>query len=209
MNKCLALFTLSMTGLMLCECGGESSSKGTAVCEALSGCGGELEGTWVLDGFCPEGDLGALMMAHSEVPAACSDMFRDVTMDFAGTVTFAAGTETVEGSSTTHVNALYTAACISAMAGQTITSLNQQACDGAEQGAAANGGTATCALVGSACECEVTIVQSLQETQSYTIAGGTIAYSDGTSANYCVSGSKLTLRGELEAGFYMQQTLHR
>src|SRR5512133_3976740 len=171
MNAYLALFTFSMTGLMLCGCGGDSSSEKTAACGAFSGCGGDLEGTWTLDGTCPEGDLDALMMAQSDAPAACKDMFRNVRMDIAGTITYAGGTETIEGTSTTHVNALYTAACISAMAGQTVTSLNQQACDGAEQGAAENGGTATCALVGSACECDMTIVQELQDTGSYTTAG--------------------------------------
>lgn len=209
MNAYLALFTLSMSGLMLCGCGGESSSGKAAACGAFSACGGELEGTWTLDGSCPEGDLDALMMKQSNAPAACKDMFRDVTMEFTGTLTYAAGTETIDGTSTTHVNALYTAACISAMAGQTVTSLNQQACDGAEQGAADNGGTATCTLVGSACECDMTIVETLQGTESYTTAGGAITYSDGSSASYCVTGSKLTLRGEVDAGFYMQQTMHR
>lgn len=149
------------------------------------------------------------MMSQSEMPAACSAAFQSVTMDFAGTVTYAAGTETANMTSTTHVSSVYTAECISAMAGQTIATLTEGACDAAEQSAAQNGGTATCSLVGSACNCAITIVQTIQETDTYTMSGSTITYSDGSTLDFCVAGSKLRARGEIDAGIYVQYTAHR
>lgn len=193
---------------MLLGCGGDESS-GKAACGAFAACGGNLDGTWVIDGNCAEADLEAYMMAQSDLPAECSAAFKNVTMDVAGTITYAAGTETSDTTVTTHVNSVYTAECISAMAGQKITSLSQVACDAAEQGAVQNGGTATCTLVGSACDCNITSVQTVQETETYTVSGNAVAYSDGSSMEYCVSGSNLSARGEAEPGLYMQYYAHR
>lgn len=58
MKSSVLLLSVTLASPMLFGCDGDSPS-GDAVCEAFTACGGNLEGSWVIDGSCPESDLAA------------------------------------------------------------------------------------------------------------------------------------------------------
>ncbi len=100
-------------------CSGSSSgSRNEAVsCGGVPQCGGTVDGKWQLDSVCLEGDLATALDANLSLPPACSHTIETASISASGTVTFATGTETDDLTGTMTANAVYTAACESAIAG--------------------------------------------------------------------------------------------
>jgi len=142
------------------------------------------------------------MNAQMGLPAACDNTFQSATLSGAGTVTFANSAETDNLTQSIDANLVFTAACESAVAKQTVT-LTASTCSTIQQTLTASGGftTANCSLSNGSCMCTASREQQAPTApQPYTVSGNTITYS-GTDASsptdYCVSGTLLTARQPL------------
>jgi hypothetical protein len=201
-----------------CNDDGHSGSSGTCA-GGFAACGGDITGTWTLDGVCSEGNLAEAMFKESGLPAACSGLYQSAVMEASGTVTFDNGVETANVSIITMVKVHVTAACISSQTGGvTVTSVSQSVCDAMETSMSSTTGTdggnstATCTLAGSACDCSLVYDSgSVQETNNYTISGNTINNTDSNkSQEFCVTGDTLKVREETSTqGIAMQYTAHK
>jgi hypothetical protein len=169
-----------------------------------------LDGTWQADAVCVEGDLVATM-APADLPSACSGLFQSATPTITGTVTFANGMETDNVTETINASVVYTSACVSALAGATVT-MTATMCSalGQQLMSQSTFSSASCSFVGGNCPCSVSSLQQLPTTpQAYTVSGNTITYPSGsTPMDYCVSGTTLTAR-EVDSGLTFVTTLHK
>jgi hypothetical protein len=203
------LMTLAGITLSSFGCGGGGGGN-MPTCGAFSACGGDIRGTWTFEGVCAEGDITSAMMDTSGLPPECSDIIKSFSLDISGTLTYANGTETSDVTMSMSTRALYSAACLSAEAGMPVTA-TQPLCDTISSGvSSADGLTMTCTLASGGCDCNMTMSEHTQESDSYTVSGGTLIYSDGDTLEFCVFGNKLTFRSATDAGApSMQFTLHR
>jgi len=175
-------------------CGGGSGGSSLPTCSAFNACGGDITGTWTFDSVCAEGDIAASLLDTSGLPSQCSDVIKNLGLKMTGTLTYANGTETANATETVTARAVYSSACINAEAGGTVA-VTQSLCDTIASSAASSGGpTMSCKLSNGGCDCSLTMTQDEQTTDTYTVTGGTLTYSDGSSIQYCVSGQTLTVR---------------
>lgn len=206
------MFVLAIsTSVVQLGCNDDSSSNGGS-CASFSACGGDITGTWLVDDICVEGDLGAELAAEAGVPSKCNDLYQNIDVTVGGTVSYANGVETPNITMNMTMVAHYSEACLSDIAGQTV-SMSQTICE-ALQSAVTNGTSitsATCALSGGACDCTLTSAPTtLTDTDTYTVTGKTLTYSGGDVVDYCATSTTLNLRktagfGSLPAQF----TAHR
>jgi hypothetical protein len=201
---------LVAVGILQSGCGG--GSGGVPTCSAFTACGGDLTGQWAIDGVCTEGDFAAARMGGTDLPEECKNAVQSVSVQMSGTLTYASGIETSDIRMTMKVKYTFTAACISAMAGGVSVPMTQEVCSaaGSVGGGDPEAPTISCNLAGNACNCNMTIDTQGTGTDSYTVSGSIMTYTDGDSAQFCVSGDKLTLRqasdGEMPG---MQVKAHR
>jgi hypothetical protein len=200
--------TLAGTAIFALGCGGGSGSIPT--CGVFQACGGDLTGTWTFDGMCGEGDIATSMMDTSGLPPECSDIIKSFSMNISGTLIYANGTETSDVNMTMTARAVYSSACINAEAGTSVA-VSQALCDAMSSGmSSTDGPTMTCKLASGGCDCNMTMSQSAQESDTYTVSGSTLTYSGGDTIEFCVSGTKLTVRPTPDPGApAMQFQLHR
>jgi hypothetical protein len=199
------LYFVSLVSAVLASVGCSSSSTSNAggTCSAAAPCGGTLDGTWTVTSVCAEGNLAATMNQQLGLPAACDNTFQSVTLGASGTVTFANGMETDNLTQTMDANLVFTAACESAVANQTVT-LTSSTCTTIQQSltsASSSFTTANCSLSNGSCVCTASYDQQSSTTPaSYTVSGSIVTYT-GTdpdpSIDYCVSGTTLTARQAL------------
>jgi hypothetical protein len=183
-------------------CGGGSGGGGT--CNAVSPCGGSVEGSWQIETTCAEGDLDAAMLASASAPSACNSLFQDFALDSAGTVTFSNGTENDDVTMSMKGNVVYTPACLSALGGGAAVTLTTTSCANVGSGLTSSGqfSSATCSLANGACACAVVMTKTARTTQAYAISGTQITYQDPKQSpmDYCVSGTTMTVRQSLGIG---------
>ena len=191
-------------GLLLSSCGG--GSGGIPSCSAFTACGGDLTGQWTIDGLCTEGDITEGMLDETEMPAECKDAFQNMSLQMSGTLTYANGIETADMKMAMKVKYTFTSACFSAMS----MPMTQEACSAAEMTSDdPDAPVLSCSVSGSACNCTMSMENQGVETDTYTVSGSTLTYSDGESAQFCVAGDKLTIREPSEAGKATQVMAHR
>ena len=203
------LLTLAGIAMFSFGCGGGGGGNVPA-CGAFSSCGGDIAGTWTFDGVCTEGDITSAMMDTSGLPPECSDIIKSFSLNISGTLTYANGTETSDMTLNMSVKVLYSSACIGAEAGMPVTA-TQSLCDTISSSASSTDGpTMTCKLASGGCDCNMTMTESSQGSETYTVSGSTLTYSDGDTLEFCVSGNNLTVRPQSDPGSPgMQFTLHR
>lgn len=200
-----------VAGITILQLGCGGGSDGLATCGAFSACGGDLAGKWSIDGVCVDDNLADAMEAEMELPAACDGIVKDIDVDISGTFQYANGTETADVSMAYSVQFDYTATCLTAMAGTTI-SVDQTICSAlASSQGSADGFDTTCKLASGGCSCAMSISKnSIQDTDTYSTNGGTLSYGDGESVEYCVAGDTLTFFRDLGIGAAsMQVKAHR
>lgn len=209
----------ALVGTVVLGCDDDSSSGSAGTCtNTFAACGGDISGTWTIDGACVEGDLPQAMYQMSDFPAACEGMYQSADFDVSGTSTFANGTQTSMVHLVLTAKMHVTGECLSAIAGTTVP-MSQAICDafatqitGQGQTGSPESTTATCTLGSSACDC--TIVQdngNVNETQSYTVSGSTLTFpADGSTQQFCVSGTTATVREQTSwDGVAIQYTAHK
>jgi hypothetical protein len=132
-----------------------------------------------------------------------------MTVDASGTVTFANGVETNNIKLTETAEVRITAECISAILGGTKITLSQDVCElfakeGASEATAddPSSSSMTCKFANSACECTSKSSSGIEEeTMAYTTSGNVLTNTDdGSTLEYCVSGSTLSVRDKNAIG---------
>lgn len=203
MKNYISCVALTMVSSLSMACGSGTSDGGSSgSCGAARpSCGGTLDGTWRIASTCVRGDLDAALTASSNngaaVPASCNGLFQGFTLDAQGTATFANSQETDQVTTSMTGNAVYTPACVSAIAGMSVT-LTSSTCKTMESGLTSSGGfdSASCTFNGGNCVCKLAKTQLAPTApQPYTVSTGTITYTNpsDTPAQYCVTGTTLTL----------------
>lgn len=187
----LLLIALGSLGAVVgCDLTNDISST----CGTLNACGGDLDGTWVVEDTCSETDLEAEANAEFELPADCGDVVRSVTVELAGTMTFDSGTETGELTTTIVKDYFYSADCIAALGSEASAAVCASLRDGVVEG---NMQSAECEYVRSGCSCNTTYEDQVTLAETYSVSDGTIRFGqDDSTADYCVVGDTLTMRNE-------------
>lgn len=209
MKHVALLLTLAGTASFSFGCG-DGGGGDLPTCGAFTACGGDITGTWTFDGVCSEGDIASSIVDTGDLPAECKDAVKSLAIDVSGTLTYANGTETSDVNLTMKMGMVYSSACITAVSG-TPVAVTQAFCDTlASSYDPVDGPTVVCKLASGGCDCTMTMAEHTQESDTYMVSGGTLTYSDGDSVEFCVSGSKLTVRPSTDAGSPgMQFKLHR
>jgi hypothetical protein len=214
------IMVAALWGLLQVGCNDDGHSGSSSTCGGgFAACGGDIAGTWIIDGVCTEGNLAEAMYKESGLPAACSGLYRSATMEASGTVTFDKGVETANVNVITTVKVHVTAACISSQAGGvTVSALSKSVCDSmatsmsSTEGTDAVNRTASCTLTGSACDCSLVIDSgSVEDENNYTTSGNTITNTDSNkSQEFCVADDTLQVREETSTqGIAMRYTAHK
>jgi len=177
------------------------------LCEDFTACGGELVGTWRIEGSCTTGDPAEAAYASSGVSPLCRGLFSEVSLDVTGTVTYDGSTETSSLTMTTYMTVVLTEACLAEMNGSSAP-ITVATCADFEDGLHGEGQTGTCTFDGtSQCICDMATTQTATPTPSgYTVSGGQVIYDDPTSepVGYCVEGTSLRMRGSLEGSIELE-----
>jgi hypothetical protein len=102
----------------LTACGGDDEGGGDngdlGACGQLSGCGGDLIGTWTIDGACTDNLIQALGSAANK--PECAGLIAETLTDATGTFTFSEVTSSTAATISFDVTVRYTAACVTAIA---------------------------------------------------------------------------------------------
>lgn len=175
------------------EGGGDSSDLGS--CGQLNGCGGDLVGTWTIDGACAD-DFIQLMGSAVDKPE-CNGLIVDTQTDATGTFTFTETTMSTTATLSIDVTARYTPACAMAIANGAAVDL-PAVCSNLDEQYAQMGTVsgASCSIVGANCDCILSFEQSLSTSENYSVSGSTITYpGDPDPITFCVEGDKLKMGG--------------
>ncbi len=209
MKHVALLLTLVVTGGFSLGCGGGGGGN-LPTCGAFSPCGGDITGTWSFDSVCTEGNITDSLLSTADLPAACRDIVKSFSLEMRGTLTYSDNTETSDVTMSMTVRVVYSSACIAAEAGAPVT-VTQALCDTISSSAGSTDGPSmSCRLASGGCDCTMTMAQSTQGSDSYTVSGSTLTYSDGDTLEFCVSGNNLSVRPSADPGSpAMQFRLHR
>jgi hypothetical protein len=205
-NRILLAMAL-LAGVSQLGCG---DSGGGGTCAPFSACGGDPTGKWAIDGVCAEGNLAETMFAQTGLPAACSGVYQNVEMNLGGIVEYANGVQTSNVDYLMTLRVRYTPECLAAIAGAPLTA-TQYLCDSIASGMTDSSGmTGSCVLSNNGCDCDLSISKNASASTTYTLSGSTLTNAGGAVSQICVSGDKLTVRGESGIGSVrMQFTAHR
>jgi hypothetical protein len=182
----------------LASCGGDAEAGGSGdlgSCGQLSGCGGDLIGTWTIDGACTDSFI-QLMGSAVDKPE-CAGLIADTQSDATGTFTFTDTTMSATATLSIDVTARYTPACAMAIANGAAVDL-AAACSSLDDQYMQMGTVsgAACSIVGANCDCILSFDQPLSTSNNYTASGGTITYAgDPDPVTFCVEGNKLKMGG--------------
>lgn len=191
-RACVWATTFVVASLASVGCGGRTDQA--AACSAVTGCGGDLVGTWDVTSMCVR------VLDGAEVPSAvaeCEPVSRhaldvavivpkDITATFTKDTYFRSGTATLD---TSYV---FTDACLAAD-GYDVASA--ATCDqvglGIQGGSSFSGFTfspavVTCRLDSASCVCQVSGDVTVNDSGSYRVSGPSISF-DGqtTPGTYC------------------------
>jgi hypothetical protein len=165
-------------------CGGDSGSSGSA-CD-ISGCGGDIKGTWDVTSICVS---AANLSVPSTGIAACDAVARAAVstakvVPMPMMITFTDTDYTLSGTAEFQFQFVYTKECLSAQGGSGAT---QATCNALQMGLGNAGLMGTCTLSGETCACNATETMPVNEHQTFQIQG-TKLVSTNESAPFCVMG---------------------
>jgi hypothetical protein len=186
--------------LVGCKGSGGVDDQGGGSCSAVTPCGGDVVGAWNVDDICIPDPSVFVQQGIDE--AECQDAFQDVDIDASGTMTFTAeGMASTDVSLSIGMHVVWTKACITALnpdLGELETSaactmlMNQSAMNDMFE-------SASCRVVGANCECEVQLApRAMTSSGTYTLDGDQIIDDENVAADYCVSGSSMTISAMAE-----------
>jgi hypothetical protein len=179
-------------------CGGGSDSN--PACGKFTACGGDVAGSWTVEGVCFE-NLGSILTDALMEPA-CANVLRDDNVHASGSYGFNKdGTLMTDLSVSIELDTLFTAACFSAIAGQSVV-VDASVCSRLEstyqqQGAFSK---ASCGLEKGGCACKLTSkAMSSMGSGTYKVDGKALQDASGDSP-FCVEPDSGTLRISITEG---------
>jgi hypothetical protein len=188
---------------LLCSCGGDSGGSGGSC--SISGCGGDIKGTWDVTAMCSNVSAAATPMTGI---AACDAGLKaaiagakTIPMDLQ--LTFTDTTYSIAGNFQVAFHYTFTKECLAA---QSVTA-SASTCSQIASSMSGSGINGTCAASGGACACDVTEAQPLNANEPYTVSG-TMLTLGSSSGPYCVTGDTAQFSGGAN-GFSGALTLKR
>lgn len=189
-NRWFAGLAALIMGISTVGCSaGSDNEDATEACDSFSACGGNPAGDWVVEGSCQTNDT-TVEAIESEWPAACKGMVVELDKDFTGALSYKDGMEIAHLTYTTVQRSRFTEACFRAVVDDGSAVLNEDRCSGVLEVAL---GEARCSMQDQACTCVQETTQDLDWASGYTAKKGRLTYEDGSSAQFCVEGTRLTL----------------
>ncbi|HMA94094.1 MAG TPA: hypothetical protein VKP30_15490 [Polyangiaceae bacterium] len=171
-----------------------ADEKPAAQCVPFETCGGDVSGTWSISGSCVEGNLRAAANLRPELPVACQGMYKDVSGVMSGSVTFVAGTATVDTTLALASEIKLDAGCATALG---VAQLDSASCEGFGATLAAQQlhGGAECEFLDGRCRCLAHDVRTETGTRSYQVANSRITYSGSADyLDFCVKDDTMRAR---------------
>jgi len=152
-------------------------------------CGGDVEATWAIDGSCIDGNLVAALNLNPVLPPDCQGMYKSFTGAMSGTVSFAAGSASVDTKLTIGYEVIIDGACAAAYKLAPLDAVN---CSDLGPSmvpviVADQPHTTACALEGSNCHCSSIDEVATKEDRAYAITGSSIKYTGSNfPLDFCV-----------------------
>lgn len=188
----LRKMTLGFLASFLPACGDTSHETTQALdCLTSADCGGNIEGTWMLQNACPT--------VHGSQPlGTCSGSLQKVDrVQASGTIDFHGGTSQWNVMDSLDVSFQMPVACAS------------KGCDAigiAAQASASedvDSATVLCTMEASMCICGLSTSDTDQATRQYTVSGNSVSFVGiPTTLGYCVASEHLLLRGPTETWLF-------
>lgn len=176
-----ALFAFS---ICLPGCGGDAGDDAGAGACGISGCGGDLKGTWAVTSLCAHAP-GPVMTGVPACDAVAKDAVNSTKFVPMGLqIVFDDTTYTQTGSTRAEFTYVYTNACLSAQSGLTASA---DTCAEVQMNLNNAGQSGTCRFSADTCVCDMSEVFPASESGTYSIEGTTLVTgSDKTP--FCVHG---------------------
>lgn len=174
----------------LAGCGGDSGSSGPNAC-AITGCGGDIKGTWDITAVCAQVSSSSL---PSTGVAACDAVARSAVETAQVTpmnaqITFTDTGYMETGTAELKFHYVYTKACLTAQGG---SGASEGACNAIQSASMGQGLNATCQLAGETCVCDASETISMSESGTYSVQGTSLSMGmlQGASdtSPFCVKG---------------------
>ena len=173
-----------------------ATSSGLAMCGTFKACGGDVLGKWKVAALCF--DNPEMLTASSIDKPECKGLIRNFGVHTTGTYQFTAdGNVSSDITFTMDMEAVWTSACLNAVAGGAVVDL-AATCSMIEANYAQNAqfADASCMAQATSCNCMVTSVDHhTAQSGAYAISGTTLTDGDGSST-YCVAGQTLKIHSE-------------
>jgi hypothetical protein len=176
-------------------CGGSRGDAGADAgsCDMLDACGGDVVGSWSVQSLC-FANAEVLFAAALDEPM-CEGAIKSSQVHASGTYVYGKdGSASADVVYSIEFGTLWSAACLSALAGQSVTPDAAQ-CAGLQQQYEnlPEIDSAPCRLQGNACACSISTGENVTTTPgSYSVKGNTLQQGDDNSP-YCVQGDTLTI----------------
>jgi hypothetical protein len=174
---------LAAAAFYLCGCGGDS---GGGAC-GISGCGGDIKGTWDLTGMCAK-----LSGKTTSTGVAACDAVAQHALDTAKVVpmsmqvVFMDDTYSMSGNLEVAFDYVYTSACLTAQGGP---GASEATCSDVQTALMNIGQPSTCSVSGDTCVCSATESMPVSETGPYRVDGTKLVMgTEMQSEPFCVQG---------------------
>lgn len=170
----------------------------------VSGCGGDITGTWDVTGLCVH-MTSQVMTGIPECDAASKAAFESAkVVPASARIVFADASYTESGTARVTLHYVYTNTCLNQQSG-----LNASAdtCNEVQTNLVGAGQPAECALKSETCACDLTQEIPLSQSGSYTVKGSVLSMDDELNP-FCVHGDAAEVRKKI-GGFSGSLTLSR
>lgn len=180
--------------VLLCACKSDGDGDGSGACGAVAACGGDVEGTWNVADLCISNaaDLAGMSVDEPE----CSNLFVGAEVGATGSMTFASGTATSNVTMTLDLHAVWTKACIEAVAGASNIDV-AATCANLDTEYSTNpqfsGGS--CMVSGGNCDCVISSERPFALGSQYSVNGSQLSFTGDDPATFCVDGDQLQIAG--------------
>src|SRR5262245_24717521 len=181
---CSLAFSVCLTG-----CGGDASKAGGAGACDVSGCGGDIEGTWAVTSMCghPTAPIMTGVSACDESTKESAKTTRFVPMGLQ--VVFSDTGYTQSGNVKKEYTYVYTDACLGAQSG---LAASVETCAEVETNLNGAGQAGTCKLRADTCVCHLSEVGPMSASGAYSVEGTDLVMG-GTKTPFCVHGDEAEL----------------
>lgn len=146
----------------------------SASCPKVNPCGGAVVGTWDYTGVCIDDPLAGF---KQQCPTATVQSQKGTVK---GRVVFDALKVTRTSSVSYSASITVPVEC------------SQGQCALVQQALSKSFDSATCKAAGGGCACDLALTTNANQADGYTVQGNQVKISDGSTYDYCVSGSKLS-----------------